>query len=65
MAITSMVEEQKKIQTLQNQLLKILSNQSYYFSTNKLQKDFNLLKIEGIAKQFFYKTFVHNTFSNS
>ena len=54
----------KQIQTLQNQLLKVLSSKSYRFSTNELHSEFNLLKVEDIAKQEIL-TFVHNYFSNS
>ena len=54
----------KQIQTLQNQLLKVLSSKNYRFSTNELHKEFNLLKVEDIAKQETL-TFVHNYFSNS
>ncbi|CAL4066337.1 unnamed protein product, partial [Meganyctiphanes norvegica] len=38
----------KQIQTLQNQLLKVLSSKNYRFSTNELHKEFNLLKVEDI-----------------
>ncbi|CAL4079418.1 unnamed protein product [Meganyctiphanes norvegica] len=64
----SMVKQQKlkmkQIQTLQNQLLKVLSSKNYRFSTNELHKEFNLLKVEDISKQEIL-TFVHNYFSNS
>ena len=54
----------KKIQTLQNQLLKVLSGKKYRYSTIKLHKELNLLLVEDIAKQELL-TFVHNYFSNS
>ena len=54
----------KKIQTLQNQLLKVLSGKNYRFSTDKLHDEFELLKVKDITKQEI-ATFVHNFFSNS
>ena len=54
----------KKIQILQNQLLKVLSGKKYRFSTNELHNEFNLLKVTDIAKQETV-SFVHNYFSNS
>ena len=53
-----------KIQTLQNQLLKVLSNKNYRHPTEKLHKEFKLLLVEDLAKQELL-TFVHNYFSNS
>ena len=53
----------KRIQTLQNQLLKVLSGKKYRFSTNELHKELNILKVEDIAKQEIL-TFVHNFFAN-
>ena len=53
-----------KIQTLQNQLLKVLSNKNYRHPTEKLHKEFELLLVEDLAKQELL-TFVHNYFSNS
>ena len=54
----------KRIQTLQNQLLKVLSGKNYRFSTDMLHNEFELLKIKDIVKQEII-TFVHNFFSNS
>ena len=53
-----------KIQTLQNQLLKVLSGKNYRHPTEKLHKEFELLLVEDLAKQELL-TFVHNYFSNS
>ena len=53
----------KKIQTLQNQLLKVLLRKDYRFSTNELHNSMDLLKINDIAEQEIV-TFVHNYFSN-
>ena len=52
----------KKIQTLQNQLLKVLLRKDYRFSTNKLHNSMDLLKIDDIADQEIL-SFVHNYFS--
>ena len=54
----------KRIQTLQNQLLKVLSSKNYCFSTDMLHNEFELLKVKDIVKQEVI-TFVHNFFSNS
>ena len=54
----------KKIQTLQNQLLKVLSEKNYRYPTEKLHKELEFLLVEDIAKQELL-TFVHNFFSNS
>ena len=54
----------KRIQTLQNQLLKVLSGKNYRFPTDKLHDEFDLLNIKDITKQEI-ATFVHNFFSNS
>ena len=54
----------KRIQTLQNQLLKVLSRKNYLFSTDKLHDEFELLKVNDLTKQEI-ATFVHNYFSNS
>ena len=54
----------KRIQTLQNQLLKVLSRKEYRFSTDKLHDEFELLKVKDIIKQEI-ATFVHNYFSDS
>merc|ERR1712055_269761 len=53
-----------KIQTLQSQLLKVLSNKNYRHPTEKLHKEFNFLLVDDLAKQELL-TFVHNYFSNS
>ena len=53
----------KKIQTLQNQLLKVLSEKKYRYPTLKLHKELDLLVFEDLAKQELL-TFVHNYFSN-
>jgi len=53
-----------KIQTLQNQLLKVLSEKKYRYPTEKLHKEFNLLLVKDIANQELL-TFVHNYYSNS
>ena len=54
----------KIIQTLQKQLLKVLSGKTYRFSTDKLHDEFELLKVKDITKQEI-ASFVHNFFSNS
>ena len=54
----------KRIQTLQNQLLKVLSCKNYLYSTDQLHDEFELLKINDLTKQEI-ATFVHNYFSNS
>ena len=54
----------KRIQTLQNRLLKVLSGKNYRFSTDMLHTEFEILKIKDIVKQEVI-TFVHNYFSNS
>ena len=53
----------KRIQTLQNQLLKVLLRKDYRFSTNELHNSMDLLKINDIVEQEIV-TFVHNYFSN-
>ena len=53
----------KKIQTLQNQLIKVLLRKDPRFATNELHKSLDLLKINDIAEQEIV-TFVHNYFSN-
>ena len=53
-----------KIQTLQNQLLKVLSGKKYHYSTTQLHKELGLLLVEDLAKQELL-TFVHNYFSNN
>ena len=54
----------KRIQTLQNQLLKVLSKKNYRFSTDSLHNELDILKIKDIVKQEVI-TFVHIFFSNS
>ena len=54
----------KRIQTLQNCLLKVLTRNTYRFSTNELHNSLDLLKVDDIAVQEVV-TFVHNYFSNS
>ena len=52
-----------KIQKVQNQLLKVLTNKRYRYSTNILHNDLNILKVNDI-KTLETLTFVHNFFSN-
>ena len=54
----------KIIQTIQNQLLKVLSGKNYRFSTNELHDEFDLLLVKDIANQEVV-SFVHNFFSNN
>ena len=54
----------QRIQTLQNQLLKVISGKDYRFSTDELHDEFDLLLIKDIAKQEIL-AFVHSYFSNS
>ena len=54
----------KKLQVLQNQLLKVLSEKKYRYPTEKLHRELELLLVEDIANQELL-TFVHNFFSNS
>ena len=53
-----------RIQILQNQLLKVLTNKEYRFSTDKLHIELELLKIKDIKEQEIL-AFVHNSLSNS
>ena len=53
----------KKIQTLQNQLLKVLLKKEYRYSTNELHKSLDILKVNDIAEQEI-ATFVHKYFLN-
>ena len=53
-----------KIQTLQNQLLKVLYEKKYRYPTEKLHKELNLLLVNDIANQELL-TFVHNYYSDS
>ena len=50
-----------KIQTLQNQLLKVLSEKKYRYPTEKLHKEFDILLVKDIANQELL-TFIHNYF---
>ena len=54
----------KRIQTLQNQLLKVLASKEYRFSTDKLHDEFELLKVKDIKDQEIL-SFVHNFFTDS
>ena len=54
----------KRIQTLQNQLLKVLSSKNYRFPTDELHDEFDLLNVKDITKQEI-AAFVHNFFSDS
>ena len=53
----------KRIQTLQNILLKVLAGKKYRYSTDKLHNEFDLLKVSDITNQEVL-TFVYNFFSN-
>ena len=53
----------KRIQRLQNQLIKVLAGKEYRFSTDKLHSELELLKIIDIKEQEIL-AFVHNFFSN-
>ena len=54
----------KKIQTLQNQLMKVLTSRDYRFSTNDLHTKHNILKVDDI---FLLEkiSFVHNFVNNN
>ena len=52
----------KRIQKLQNQLLKVLSGKKFRFPTDELHDEFELLTVKDISKQEIL-TFVHNYFS--
>ena len=52
-----------KVQVLQNQLLKVLTEKPYRYSTNKLHNELKLLKVEDLYKQEIL-TFVHNFKNN-
>ena len=54
----------QRIQTLQNQLLKVISGKEPRFPTNELHDEFKLLLVKDIANQEIL-AFVHNYFSNS
>ena len=53
----------KRIQTIQNKLLKVLAGKKYRYPTDKLHDDFDLLKVKDITNQEVL-TFVYNFFSN-
>ena len=53
----------QRIQTLQNQLIKVLAHKHYRYPTNVLHNEFNFLKVKDIANQEIL-TFVHNYFAN-
>ena len=48
-----------KVQVLQNQLLKVLTEKPYRYRTNKLHNELKILKVEDLYKQEIL-TFVHN-----
>ena len=54
----------KRIQKLQNQLLKVLSGKKFRFPTDELHDEFELLTVKDISKQEIL-TFVHNYFSKN
>ena len=54
----------KKVQTLQNQLLKVLLGKKYRFPTNDLHHELKILKVEDITNLEIL-TFVHNYFANN
>ena len=58
------VTKVNKIQTLQNKLLKVLTNKKFRYSTNKLHDDLGILKVTDIANQEI-STFVYKYFNNS
>ena len=53
----------KKLQTLQNQLLKVLSHKNYRYSTEQLHNEFKLMTVENITKHETL-TFVHKFIYN-
>ena len=53
----------EKIQVLQNQLLKVLTEKPYRYCTNKLHNELKLVKVEDLYKQEIL-TFVHNFQNN-
>ena len=53
-----------KVQKLQNQLLKVLSDKKFRFPTDELHDEFELLTVKDISEQEIL-TFVHNFFSNN
>ena len=54
----------KRIQKLQNQLLKVLSGKIFQFPTDELHDEFELLTVKDITEQEIL-TFVHNFFTNN
>ena len=54
----------KRIQKLQNQLLKVLSGKKFRFPTDELHDEFELLTVKDISRQEIL-TFVHNYFSKN
>ena len=52
-----------RIQKVQNQLLKVLTNKRYRYSTNLLHNDLDILKVKDI-RNLEILTFMHNFFSN-
>ena len=54
----------KRVQKLQNQLLKVLSGKKFRFPTDELHDEFELLTVKEITDQEIL-TFVHNFFSNN
>ena len=54
----------QRIQTLQNQLLKVISGKEYRHSTSDLHDEFDFLLVKDIANQEI-AAFVHNYFSNN
>ena len=56
-------ERLKRIQVLQNKLLKVLLAKSYRYSTNLLHNELKILKVKDIAK-LDALTFIHNYFNN-
>ena len=54
----------KRVQKLQNQLLKVLSGKKFRHPTDELHAEFELLTVKDITEQEIL-TFVHNFFSNN
>ena len=54
----------KRVEKLQNQLLKVLSGKKFRFPTDELHDEFELLTVKEITDQEIL-TFVHNFFSNN
>ena len=52
-----------RVQTLQNQLLKVLLGKKYRFPTDNLHRELNILKVRDISNQEIL-TFVHKYFAN-